>query len=163
MAAALAHSAADVDVEVHGQGPPWLVSYRRTQATTTPCGFRHLVLAAMRGCPVRSFPVEAIRYVGALREIGGGIYERLGQHGPDRAIATFLDAEAVERVLAAAPREAADELSAHIHCDRELGVSVITLRSAHPVFDIRLDVMAHAVAASCLVEELIGADREAAS
>ena len=154
LAAALAHSAVDADVEICGPGRRWLVSYGRPSATIDPCGLRQLVLAARRGCRSALLPVESISFVGGLREIGGGVYERFGPKGLERRIATVLPSGTVKAMLEAVP-DAAD-LTANVSADEELGATVVTLTSAHPVHDFRLDTVAYRVAAVCLVGELMG-------
>ena len=162
LAAALAHSAPDADLELAGQRRRWLVSYGRIDATVDPCGFRQLVLTTMRGGRVGLLPAEDLRFTGALREIGGGIHERLGPDGAERRMATFLAPERVEGLLADLPGtagEAVEDVTAHLAVDVDLGVVVVTLGTAHPVLDHRLDVIAHRVAAMLLVEELLAAVR----
>jgi hypothetical protein len=154
LAAALSHSAPDGDLELCGAGRRWLVSFRRPGATIDPCGFRRLVLATVRGCRVGLLPVEHLRFVGGLREIGGGVYESSGLDGPQRRIATFLGAGAVEGTLREAPDDGGS-IIARVGGDRELGVSVVTLSTAHQGVDLLLDAVAQSVAAACMVEELI--------
>lgn len=163
LVAALAHSAPDADVELTGIGRRWLVGFGRPGATIDPCGFRHLVIAAMRGCPVGVLPVQRVEFVGAMREIGAGVFQRRGDHGTERRWATFLDAPRVESIVAADDdAEAADALTARVSADEELGVTVVTIATTHPAFEHRLDVAALRLATTCLVEELIeSSDREA--
>ena len=162
LAAALAHATADADLELVGPGRRCLVSYGRLDATIDPCGFRQLVLTTMQGGRVGLLPAEDVRLVGALREIGGGIHERMGPAGSERRFASFLPAEQVEAVLLGLP-DADDEVMAEVAADLELGVVVVTLTAMHPVFEHRLDVIAHRVVATLLVEELLtAAERESA-
>ena len=167
LATALAHSAPDADLELTGCGQRWLVSYGRIDATIDPCGFRRLVLTTMRGGRVGLLPAEDVQLTGALREIGGGIHERAGPDGTERRLATFLPPERVEALLVELPDssgEAVHEVAAHLCADVDLGVVVVTLSTAHPVLDHRLDVIAHHVAAVLLVEELlVAAERESAA
>lgn len=161
LAAALAHCAPDADMALHGPGRRWLVGFRRPGATIDPCGFRQLVLAAMRGCRVGLLPIERVDFVGGLRDIGGGIYQRQGDLGTERRIATPLPAEHVEAILAADLTDVGDTMTAHVQGDDELGATVVTIATASPVFDHHVDVVALRVAAACFVEELISsADRE---
>ena len=162
LAAALAHSVADADLELSGCGRRWLVSYGRLDATVDPCGFRQLVLTTMHGGRVGLLPAEAVRFAGSLRDIGGGIHERLGPAGTERRFATFGAAVQVEALLVGLP-DAGDEVVAEVAADLELGVVVVVLAAVHPVFEYRLDVIAHRVVAALLVEELVlAAEREAA-
>ena len=154
LAAALSHSAPDGDLELRGAGRRWLVSFRRPRATIDPCGFRQLVLATVRGCRVGLLPVEQVRFVGGLRDIGGGVYESSGPDGPRRRIATFLGAGAIEGTLREAPDDDGS-IVAQVGGDRELGVSVVTLSTARPGVDLLLDAVAQSVAAACMVEEVI--------
>ena len=168
LAAALAHSAPDADLELTGSGRRWLVSYGRIDATVDPCGFRQLVLTTMHGGRVGLLPAsDGVSFTGALRDIGGGLYERTGPDGTERRIGTFLAAEHVEALLAALPDRAGEivtDVTAHLAADVELGVVVVTLSAEHPALDHRLDVIAHRVAALLLVEELlIAAERESAA
>jgi hypothetical protein len=153
LAAALAHSSVDADVEVVSSRGRWLVSYRHPGAAIDPCALRQLVLAARRGCRSPLMPVASIAFVGALREIGGGVYERCGPNGPERRLATVLPGGAVRTLLEAVP-DAAD-LTAHVSTDDELGVTVVTLGAAHPGRGPRLDLAAYQIASACLVEELL--------
>ena len=85
----------------------WLVSYRRTDATIDPCGFRQLVLAARAGRPTPLPPFEVVTFVGAMREIGGGITQRQSATGGlERHVATLLPAARVVAVLADLPNPA---------------------------------------------------------
>ncbi|MGH9270212.1 MAG: hypothetical protein ACRDZ2_02965 [Ilumatobacteraceae bacterium] len=154
VAAALAHGALDGDLELSGAGRRWLVSFRRSHATIDPCGFRQLVLATVRGCRVGLLPVERVRFIGGLRDIGGGVYESSGPAGAQRRIATFLGAGAVEATLRQSP-DSGGSIVAHVGGDRELGVSVLTLSAARPGVDLLLDAVAQSFAAACMVEELI--------
>jgi hypothetical protein len=154
LAAALAHATLDADVELCGPGRHWLVSYGRPDATLDPCGFRTLVLAALRSCAVPFLTVEHVAFVGGLREIGGGVYEHHGLHGPERLVATRLPAPAVEALLADEPPDAGAEVEARIAGDTDLGVTVVTLTTGDR--PLRLDALAYWVAGVCMVEELMG-------
>lgn len=156
MAAALAHSAPDADVVLTGPARRWLVSYRRSDATVDPCAFRQLVLAAWRGCRVGLLPVERVAFVGALRDIGGGVFERHGPRGPERRVATFLCPARVDALLAELP-DVGDALTAHVRGDDELGVTVVTLGWALGGRSHGLDVAAHRLTTACLVAELTDA------
>jgi len=150
---ALAHSTADADVELHDPGRAWLVSHRRRDAALDPCGLRQVVLAAMRGSPRPVVPLGSVAFVGALRDIGGGVYERHGAGGPERRIATFLPVGPVEELVGGIT--APPGLTASVHADDDLGVAVITVVSPHPVGAGALDAVAVRVAARCMVGELI--------
>ena len=119
-----------------------------------PPGFRKLVLAAMRGCPVPVLPAEHIGFVGGLREIGAGVCERLGEHGPERRFATFLSsAHVFARLTERSPDLAGTTVG--LQTDEALGVTIVTVAIADAACELRLDTVAHRVAATCLVEELI--------
>lgn len=152
-AAALAHSCVDGELELVGAGRRWIVSFHRRCATVDPCGFRQLVLATARGCRVGLLPIDHLRFVGGLTDIGGGVYESCGDRGPQRRIATVLPPGQVEAILRDAPQEGA--LEAHVSGDLELGVTVLTLSASHPAVGLRIATVAQALAASCMVEELI--------
>lgn len=125
-----------------------------------PCSFRKVVLAALRGNGEPLMHIERAQFVGGLREIGGGIYQRLGPRGSERRLATFLTPATVEVLL----RDCATTTTT-------LPRRCITITSSvspwSPTMtrapsDLRLDAVAHRVAATCLVEELIAfADRDA--
>jgi hypothetical protein len=162
LVSALAHSAPDADVELGGPGRRWVVSYRRPSAVIDPCGFRQLVLASMRGCQVGLLPAERVEFVGGMQDIGGGVFHRRADGGTERWVATYLCAGHVESILTAAHCDAGDGATAHVRGDDELGVTVVTIATADPRIDHRLDVIALSLASAFMVEELIQAsDREA--
>ena len=115
----------------------------------------------MRGCRVPILPVDTVDFVGRLREIGGGVYERGGAEGLEWWVATFALPPVVEVVLA----DLADEgngLSAHVIGDLDLRTSVVSISAVHPVLDLWASAMAHRVVAACMVEALLGVgDRQA--
>jgi hypothetical protein len=150
--AALTHGTKDADVELGGGDRRWLISYGRPDATIDPCGFRQLVLAAKEGRRTLLPRVEVVTFVGALREIGGGVAQRRGPDGHEHHIATLLPATGVTAILAELPEPAVD-IRAAVRSDAELGASVVVLTS--PVMDHRVDVLASQVAARCMVEELL--------
>ena len=154
LAAALAHSAPDVDVELVGAGRRWIVSYRRPCATVDPCGFRQLVLATARGCRVGLLPVTTVRFTFGLLDIGGGVYDASGLEGPMRRIATLLPGSAVEALLRDIPDGGA-AVEAHLCPDEELGTTVVTLSAPHATRGVGLDSVAQAVSASCMAMEVM--------
>lgn len=162
LAAAIAHSIVDADVELVGQGRRWLFSSWRPDATMDLCGFRQLVVATMRGCRVGILPIDQVRFVGALEEIGGGVFQRVGDHR-ERRLGTFLSAPRIESLLAARRLGPGCALSAHVQADTDLGVAVVTIPTAHPAYDRRLDGVVGDIAAACLVAELLDSvERETA-
>ena len=138
LAAALAHSTVDADVELAGPGRRWMVSYGRADAMVDPSAFRELVLAAVRGCPVPVLPAEDIRFVGGLREIGAGVCERLGEHGPERRFATFLSKARVHALLAGCSPDL-ESTTVRLQTDAALGVTVVTIAIAPAACELHLD------------------------
>jgi len=113
------------------------------------------VLAIALGCRVGVLPIEQLRFLRGLIDLGGDVYESSGPDGPQRRIATFLPARTVESVLRDLPGRGEDgPVHAQVSGDVELGVSVVTL-SVDRAADWRLDLVAQAVAAKVMVEELI--------
>ena len=162
LAAALAHRSPEADLELWSTDRRWVVSRGRLDAAVGPCSFRKIVLAAMRGNGEPLTHIERAQFVGGLREIGGGVYQRLGPRGSERCLATFLSAETVDALLRDGAAGWGDDVAASVHHDIELGVTVVTIVMASAQSDLRLDAVAHWVAATCLVEELIEfADRDA--
>ena len=161
LAAALAHRSSGADLELWSADRRFVVSRGRLDATLGPCSFRKVVLAALRGNGGPLMHIERAQFVGGLREIGGGVYQRHGPRGSERRLATFLSPATVEVLL----RDCAtdyDDVAASVHHDHELGVTVITITMTRAPCDLRLDAVAHRVAATCFVEELIAfADRDA--
>jgi hypothetical protein len=102
-------------------------------------------------------PVEVVRFIGAMREIGGGIIQRQRSTGGlERHIATLLSPARVMAVLSDLP-EPGPEVRTVVRADEELEASVVVITSEGPMVDHRLDVLATQVAARCMVEELVGA------
>ena len=161
LAAALSHGAPDGDLELSGVGRRWLVSFRRPARDHRPVWLPAARAGHRRGCRVGLLPVEHVRFVGGVRDIGGGVYESSGPDGPQRRIATFLGAGVVEGTLREAPDDGG-AIVAQVGGDRELGVSVVTLSTARPGVDLLLDAVAQSVAAACMVEELIAPSRRRA-
>jgi hypothetical protein len=160
LAAALAHRSPSADLELWCDERRWMVSRGRLDATVGPCSFRKIVLAAMRGNGEPLGHIDRARFVGGLREIGG-VYQRLGPQGSERRIATFLSAATVDTLLRVVT-DWGDDVAAALHHDLELGVTVVTIAMTRAPSDLRLDAVAHRIAATCLVEELIEfADRDA--
>jgi hypothetical protein len=155
LAAALVHRVSGADLEVRSGERRWIVSRSRPDAAVNPCSFRKLVLAAMRGNGEPLGHVEHVRFVGGLREIGGGVYQRAGQHGPERRVATLLSPSELDGLLRACAAEFADDVISLVERDPDLGISLITVRAGPSATPLRLDAAAHWIAASCLVEELI--------
>jgi hypothetical protein len=162
LAAALVHRSSGADLELWSEDRRFVVSRGRLDATLGPCSFRKIVLAAMRGNGEPLMHIERAQFVGGLREIGGGVYQRLGPSGSERRVAAFLSAAAVEALLSDGATEHDHDVAASVHHDHDLGVTVITITMSRAPSDLRLDAVAHRVAATCLVEELIAfADRDA--
>ena len=90
LVAALCHRVDDADVELFGRHGRLLVSYRRSDATIDPCAFRQHVIAAGHGHSASLRSIEVVRFVGARRDLGGGISERRRADGIERHIATLL-------------------------------------------------------------------------
>ena len=162
LAAALAHRSPEADLELWSADRHWVVSRGRLDAAMGPCSFRKIVLTAMRGNGEPLTHIERAHFIGGLREIGGGVYQRVGAHGSERRIATFLSAATVDALLRDGRAGWGDDFAASVHHDAELGVTVVTIAMTRTPSDLRLDTVAHRVAATCLVEEVIEfADRDA--
>ena len=154
LAAALAHAAPDVDLELVGAGRRWIVSYRRPCATIDPCGFWQLVLATIRGCRVGLLPVTAVRFTFGLLDIGGGVYDASSAVVSARRIATLLPASDVEALLREIPDGGA-AVEAKICGDEELGTTVVTISARHASLGVGLDAIAEDVSASFMAMEVI--------
>lgn len=154
LAAALAHAAPDVDVELLGAGRRWIVSYRRPCATVDPCGFRQLVLATARGCRVGLQPVTSLRFTFGILDIGGGVYDASDAAVSARRIATLLPAGSVEALLHEVP-DGGPAVEAQVCGDEELGTTVVTISAPHGAVGVGLDAIAEAVSASCMALEVI--------
>jgi hypothetical protein len=155
LAAALVHRAPGAELEIRADDRRWIVSRSHPDATFDPCNFRKVVLAAMRANGEPLARVDAVQFVGGLLDIGGGIYQRQGPHGSERRIATLLSVPQLDALLDRVGTEFGDDVVALVQRDPDLAVSVVVVRFAPPASPLRLDAAAHAIAAACLVEELI--------
>lgn len=157
LAAALAHTAPDADLQLLTPERLWTVSYEREDADIDPCTLRNLVVATMRGCQLGLLPADRISLIGRLRPAGGGTFRRTGPAGEERRLATFLTPARLSEMLDACPMDLPDDaVRADLKADDDLGVTVANITACSPEHSRHLDELARWAASSCLVEELAG-------
>ena len=175
LAAALAHQVPPLALTVWPAHGPSVVVARlvRHHPDLSACSFRSMVAASMAGEPahvglpwlpeVDDLSIDGI----GVRHVGDGVVAVEHGEGQGRWWPTLLDAQTLTSVVAeAAVGVLEDELvepdvvaraEVAAHVDRELGVTVVQLRtpSGAVVHERRCDSLARALSRSCVVAELL--------
>lgn len=125
----------------------------------TPCELRQVVLAASApGAPDCFRSVRSIEVTGALRDIGGGMYELWPPDGSSvqRWFATSLHPGDVVEVVDGCDLDVADDaMDAGIATDSQLGMSAVRIAASAPEHEARLDEVSRWFLERCVVEELV--------
>lgn len=158
LAVALVHTAPGGELRLRTAGGAELLVSERPTADIDPCGMRRVVAAC--SCPHgpdHSRLITDIEIGGSLQHLGGGV-RRLARGGEEqRWIATFLPPERVVELLddvepAGTP---ADAVRADVRTDRDLGVSVLVVRTDELRHLAHLDEIAARAAAAVFTDELV--------
>jgi hypothetical protein len=126
-------------------------------ADLDPCAMRRTVLAS--ACPAKpdlSRWISAVDIGGSLKSCGAGLYRARSGLTEQRWFASLLRPERVLDLLEAVDVSAVpdDALLASVRPDPALGMSSVCISVAAPCLEKRMDEIASAAYAACLIEEL---------
>ncbi len=125
----------------------------------TPCELRQVVLAATDpGAPECFRSVRSVAVSGALRDIGGGMYELWPPDGStvQRWFATSLHPGDIVELVEGCDLDVPDDaMDAGVATDAPLGISAVRVAASAPEHEGRLDEVSRWFLERCVVEELV--------
>lgn len=156
--ACLAHTIPGVSIRiVAGTGEEVLVSSTCLGAQLDPCRLR-MVLASERTGARLALTTERVELVSGLVHVGGGLYQRSHpQAAGERWFVVTTSADRLMHIVAelALDGPAADDIEVTIGPDAALGVCAVRVRATSDAAFARIDDLAFAVLAVCVVDEFL--------